>query len=396
MFTLLFIIISIIYIGLGLPDSLFGSAWPAIFPEMNLPIGYASFVTSLISLGTVISSLFAARLINKFGTNHVTAVSTITSTISLLGFSLSNSMWWFLLLALPLGAGAGAIDAALNNYVAVRYSSMHMSFLHCFYGIGVALSPFIMSFALSQNNDWRLGYRIAFCVMVVISLIAIFTLPLWKKAKKKEDPSLDFKPKTLSLLQMAKMPAVRTAWIVFFFTVALEFTCGIWGCTYLVTSEGLSESHAALVLTFYYVGMTAGRFVSGLISKKIYAEKIIYIGYCIVGACVLLIALPIPVMIKAVALFMIGFGNGPTFPNLTFITPINFGREVSQSIIGSQMATCNLGILVAPALFGFFAEQFSTAIFPYYIVVLYVVMLISTIIYSILTKRLREQRKNQL
>ena len=396
MFTLLFIIISIIYIGLGLPDSLFGSAWPAIFPEMNLPVGNASFVTSLISLGTVISSFFSARLINKFGTNYVTAVSTVTSTLALLGFSLSNSMWWFLLLALPLGAGAGAIDAALNNYVAVRYSSMHMSFLHCFYGIGVALSPFIMSFALSQNNDWRLGYRIAFYVMVVISLIAIFTLPLWKKAKKKEDPSLDFTPKTLSIIQMAKMPAVRTAWVVFFFTVALEFTCGIWGCTYLVSSEGLSESTAALVLTFYYVGMTAGRFVSGLISKKIYAEKIIYMGYTIVGISVLIIALPLPVMVKAVALFMIGFGNGPTFPNLTYITPINFGKEVSQSIIGSQMALCNTGILVAPALFGFFAENIGTGVFPYYIVVLYLIMLFSTITYSILTKRLREQRKNQL
>lgn len=393
MFTLLFVVILIIYIGLGLPDSLFGSAWPAIFPQMNLPEGNASIITSLISLGTVISSLFSAKLINKFGTNKVTAVSTCVSTVSLLGFSLSNSFWWFILLALPLGAGAGAIDAALNNFVAVRYSSTHMSFLHCFYGIGVALSPFIMSFALGQNNDWRLGYRIVVYVMTVISLVAIFTLPLWKKAKKQEDPSLDFTPKTLTLLQMAKMPAVRTAWAVFFFTVALEFTCGIWGCTYLTLSEGLSESKSAFVLTFYYVGMTLGRFVSGLVSKKLYAEKIIYIGYAIVGVAVITIALPVPVTFKAVAIFLIGFGNGPTFPNLTYITPINFGKEVSQSIIGSQMAMCNTGILVAPAIFGLMTEWLGTSIFPYYILVLYAVMLITTIIYSKLTKTLREQRK---
>lgn len=392
MFTLLFIIISIIYIGLGLPDSLFGSAWPAIFPEMSLPEGNAYYVTSLISLGTVISSFFSARLINKFGTNYVTIVSTCVSTIVLLGFSLSNSLWWFILLSLPLGAGAGAIDAALNNFVAVRYSSMHMSFLHCFYGIGVALSPFIMSFALSQNNDWRLGYRIVFYIMVAISLIAIFTLPLWKKAKKKESDDVNFTPKTLSILQMAKMPAVRTAWFVFFFTVALEFTCGIWGCTYLVSSEGLSESSAALTLTFYYVGMTAGRFVSGLIAKKIYPEKIVYMGYSIVGIAIIMMLLPLPVSAKAVALFMIGFGNGPSFPNLTFITPINFGKEVSQSIIGSQMAMCNTGILFAPAIFGMFVQGFGTGVFPYYITVLYVIMLISTIIYSHLTKKLRQAR----
>lgn len=394
MFTVLFMFISIIYIGLGLPDSLFGSAWPAIYPEMNLPVSSANFVTSLISLGTVIASFFSAKLINRFGTQYVTAVSTAVSTLSLLGFSLSGSIWWFVLFSLPLGMGAGAIDAALNNFVAVRYSSMHMSFLHCFYGIGVALSPFIMSFALAQNNDWRLGYRLVFYVMVFISLVATFSLPLWKKAQKKDIVS-EFTPKTLSLFQMAKMPAVRSAWVVFFFTVALEFTCGIWGCTYLVSSEGLSESTASLVLTFYYVGMTAGRFVSGLISKKIYAEKIIYMGYTLVGIAVITIALPIPVIIKAVALFAIGFGNGPTFPNLTYITPINFGKEQSQSIIGSQMGMCNLGILLAPPVFGFLAQSIGTSIFPYYVIVLYLIMLISTIVYSRLTKRLREQRNAQ-
>ena len=394
MFTVLFMIISIICIGLGLPDSLFGSAWPAIYPEMNLPVSSANFVTSLISLGTVIASFFSAKLINKFGTQYVTAVSTGVSTLALLGFSLSGSFWWFILFSLPLGMGAGAIDAALNNFVAVHYSSMHMSFFHCFYGIGVALSPFIMSFALAQNNDWRLGYRLVFCIMIAITLLATFTLPLWKKAQKKDIVS-EFTPKTLSLLQMAKMPAVRSAWFVFFFTVALEFTCGIWGCTYLVTAEGMSESSASLVLTFYYVGMTAGRFVSGLIAKKIYPEKIVYMGYSIVGVAVLLIALPLPVTVKAVSLFAIGFGNGPTFPNLTFITPINFGKESSQSIIGSQMGMCNLGIVLAPPVFGFLAQSIGTFVFPYYVIILYLIMLISTIIYSRLTKRLREQRNVQ-
>jgi fucose permease len=257
----LFLCISIIFIGLGLPDSILGSAWPAIYPELNLPVSNMNYITMLISLGTVLASLFSARLINTFGTDKVTVFSTLLTSLSLLGFSFSHSMWWFILLALPLGAGAGAIDAALNNFVAVHYNSTYMSFLHCFYGIGVAISPFIMSFALSFNNDWRLGYRIVFFIMAGISLLAVLSLPLWKRAKSGTKAESDFKPKTLSLFKMAKMRAVRVSWVLFFSSVALEFTCGIWGCTYLVSSEGMSEVSAAKFLTLYYVGMTAGRFV---------------------------------------------------------------------------------------------------------------------------------------
>lgn len=393
MFTL-FLVICISAIGLGLPDSLFGSAWPAIYPQFNIPVSNANIVTVLISSGTVIASFFSAKLINKFGTGLITAISTLMSTVCLLGFSLVNSFWWFLPLAFPLGAGAGAIDAALNNFTAVHYSSRHMSFFHCFYGVGVAVSPLAMSFALSQNNDWRLGYRIIFIAMAIVAIIAFVSLPLWKKVQKKDSEEQSFSPKTLSLLQMAKMPAVRTAWVVFFSSVALEFTCGVWGCTFLVSSEGMTEATAAKFLTLYYVGMTLGRFCSGLVSKKIYPEKIVYIGYAIVGIAIVTIALPIPAVYKGVALFFIGFGNGPTFPNLTYLTPINFGKDISQSIIGTQMAFCNLGILLMPPVYGFLAQSVGAGSFSYYIIILYFVMLLSTIIYSYLTKKLRRQRFN--
>ena len=263
MITILFIIISIIFVGLGLPDSLFGSAWPAIYKELQLPISYANFVTMLISSGTVLASFFSARIIQKLGTGITTALSTMLSTFAILGFSFSNSMIWFCLLALPLGIGAGAIDAALNNYVAVHYSAKYMSFLHSFYGLGVTLTPFLMSLALTQNNDWRLGYRIIFYVMAGITVISFIALPLWKKvsatpqAQEKEQPT-----KTLSFRQLIKMPAVRISWIVFFTSVALEFTCGIWGCTYLVESEGLTQALSAKIQTLYYLGITVGRFVS--------------------------------------------------------------------------------------------------------------------------------------
>ena len=393
MATFLFVIICMVFIGLGLPDSLFGAAWPAIYQEFNLPVSYANFVTILISFGTVLASFFSARLINKFGTGLITAVSTAMTALSLIGFAVSNSVWWFCPLALPLGAGAGAIDAALNNYVAVHYSSMLMSFMHCFYGVGVALSPFLMSLALGVNNDWRLGYRIIFYIQIGITAISFFALPLWKKTGQiKEEKEKEVSPITLTFKQMAKNPAVRTAWIVFFSSVGLEFICGIWGCSYLVGAEGFSESKAALIQTFYYVGMTSGRFFSGLISTKISPKKIIYFGYSIVAVAIVLLFLPLPTTAKGVALFMIGLGNGPTFPNLIHLTPVNFGKDLSQSIVSSQMTACNLGILIMPPIFGLFADKVSLTLFPLFIAVMFLIMLFSTLIYN----KLPKPKSNQL
>ena len=386
MATLLFIIISIIFIGLGLPDSLFGTAWPAIYEQYSLPVSYANFVTIIISLGTVLASFFSAKLINKFGTGLVSAVSTLVTAVMLLGFSFSNSMLWFCLLSLPLGAGAGAIDAALNNYVAVHYSAKRMNLVHCFYGVGVAFSPFIMSFALKENNNWQLGYQIIFFIIFAIALIAFFSLPLWNKVQKNSDQTENFSPITLTFKQMAKIPAIRVAWIMFFSTVALEFICGIWGCTYLVESEHLSESQAALIHTLYYVGITSGRIVSGFVSQKISPRKTINIGYSFVGVAILVLLLPLPPLVKGVALFLVGFGNGPTFPNLTHLTPVHFGKDISQSIISSQMTACNLGILLMPPVFGVFADKISVSLFPVFLLVTYLIMVCTTIIFNKLPK----------
>ena len=397
MTTFLFVVICIIFIGLGLPDSVLSSAWPAIYAELNLPFSYANFITVLVSLGTVLSSLFATRLINKFKVGKVTFVSTLLSALCLFAFSFSNSMVFFCLLSIPLGLGAGAIDSALNNYVASNYSSLHMSLLHCFYGVGISISPFLMSFALGEDNNWRKGYLLIFIVMMAITLISFISLPLWKKVKSKR-PEKEKPQKTLSLKQMLQMPAVRSAIIMFFCSVGLEFTCGIWACTYLVGVQNFSEALASRYLTFYYAGITIGRFVSGFVSKKISEEKIVYSGYSIVFIALILLFVPLPPVFKAISLFLIGFGNGPTFPNFTYLTPINFGSEVSQSIIGLQMAFCNLGILIMPPVFGFLAQGLSLNIFPIFLGVLYVAMVVSTIVYNkqtCLLRKNRELNKNQ-
>lgn len=399
MATLLFIVISFVFVGLGLPDSLFGAAWPDIYSDLNLPISYANYVTTLISVGTVLSSLFASQLVAKLGTGKVAALSTLLTTIMLLIFSLGDNIIFFCLLSIPLGLGAGAIDAALNNYVALNYSSTHMSFMHCFYGVGVSASPLLMALALAKTDSWQGGYHIVATIMATITLVGFLALPLWKKVKnktqEKQEKQVEQKPK--SVFTLAKMPAVRVAWVVFFFTVALEFTCGIWGCTYLVQVEKMSESLAAATLTFYYIGITSGRAVSGVISKWINPQKIIFLGYGVVGLALVILFLPIPATFKGVALFMIGFGNGPTFPNLTFLTPRYFGQDMSASVIATQTACCNIGILLMPPVFGFLAEWLGVEIFPICLAVLYAIMVISTIIYAKRTRDLitnKEKSKN--
>jgi MFS family permease len=216
MATILFLLIALIYIGLGLPDSLLGAAWPAIYVDLNLPISYANFLTILISLGTVVASFFSAKIINKFGTGLVTAISTLLTAIGLIGFSLSNSMLFFCLFSLPLGVGAGAIDAAINNYVAVNYNSLCVNLVHCFYGLGVAHSSFIMGVALSFDNNWELGYRLVFFIQIVICTFAFIAIPLWNKVNKSKEKSAEFTPITLTYKQMAKNPAIKTSWFLVF------------------------------------------------------------------------------------------------------------------------------------------------------------------------------------
>lgn len=387
MTTILLIIIYAVFIGLGLPDSVLGTAWPAIYVDLNLPVGNASILTMLMSVCTAIASYFSTRLINKFGTGFITTISTLLTALSLLGFSLSHSMLVFCLMGVPLGLGAGAIDSALNNYVATHYKSTHMNFLHAFYGVGVMASPFILSLTLNGAGGWRAGYRMVFIIQIIIFILSLVAMPLWKKAKEKEVKTEDFKPLTLTLKQMLKMPAVRVAWVVFFATCALEFTCGVWGATFMVSSLKLTESSAAFYLTLYYAGITLSRFISGLLSTKVSAKTIVFIGSGIVAVGIIFLLLPIPPKIKGVGLFLIGFGNGPTFPNLTYLTPKFFGKDISQSIVGTIMVMCNLGICIMPPIFGVIAQYLSVSLFPYFIGFWFLVMLIFEIIYVKMPKQ---------
>ncbi len=375
MTTILLIIIYIAFIGLGVPDSLIGSAWPAIHTELDIPVEAVSVITLLISGCTVLSSMFSAKILNKFGTAKVTAFSTAMTAAALLGYSFVPSFWFMIPLAVVLGFGAGAIDSGLNNYVALHCKASHMNFLHCFYGVGVSLSPYLMSRALS-NIGWRGGYRYAFYIQAAIAIMLILSIPLWKKSSSAEQAEEE-KSINLSVLQMANMSQVRLVWLIMLVTNAIEYACGVWGSTYLVEEKGFGTKYGALALTIYYVGMSIGRFASGLLADKISTWKRIGIGTAILAPAVIVMLLPLSGVFTVIGLFLIGLGNGAIYPNMIHLTPHNFGKEMSQSIMGSQIAFAYIGVMLAPPMVGLVSGIFGIKIYPVLLAVLYVTMVIA-------------------
>lgn len=379
MAIVLMLIIYIAFIGLGIPDSLFGTAWPAIYSEFELPILFGSFVTMIISCGTVISSIVSAKVIARLGTNKVSAYSTLLTAAALLGFSFAPNLWTMCFLAIILGIGAGAIDVALNNYVALHYSATHMSFLHCFYGIGVSVSPYIVSLVINGKYGWRGGYRSAFVVQLAITFLLFISLPLWKKVHGIEKKVEESKSGRLSFKSILKIPGVKMMCGLFILSCGIEYTCGGWGSTFLVEYRKLPMGKAAQVIMLYYVGMTLGRFLSGLLARKLHSWKIIKLGQIVLGIALLLLIIPGNECFCGVGMFLIGLGNGPLFPNFNYLTPENFGRDISQSVMGVQMAFSYIGIMLVPAFCGLLGQMCGMIIFPFYLIVLYVGLVLITI-----------------
>ena len=370
MATVLLIIIYLAFISLGLPDSLFGTAWPAIYPEWSLPFSMGSIITVIMTCGTITSSLFSSRVIAKYGTGKVTAFSTAMTAAALLGFSLSGSFLPLCFLAIPLGLGAGAIDSGLNNYVALHYTSSQMSLLHCFYGIGITISPYLMSRLLATSAGWRGGYRSAFFIQVGIALVLFLTLPLWKKVGGKEVQE-ETPVKVLSIRELSKIPGVKNMWILFLTSCGIENATNTWGSTFLVEFKGMAADVAAGTMISYFAGFTTGRLLSGILATRLSCWKIIRMGMVVMSVAMVLLLLPLSGMTVVIALFLLGMGNSPLFPNFTYLTPQNFGADVSQSVIGAQMAASNTGFLVAPLLCGLLGQIFGMGVFPVYLALLF-------------------------
>ena len=376
MSVVLLVVIYVAFVGLGIPDSLFGAAWPAMYPDLDVPVSWGSAVTMVTCCGTIVSSLSSAALINCFGTGRVTAVSTALTAAALLGFAVAPSFLWLCLLAVPLGLGAGAIDTALNNYVALHYHATHMNFLHCAYGVGITVSPFLMSLALS-GGTWRDGYLEAAVVQAAIVAATVAILPLWSRVghesagEKDDDPA----PRAASPLALVRRRDIRLACLVFMASVAIEGICNTWCASYLVSARGMAAGAAAGMVTVYYVGVTAGRFLSGVLANRLSSKQLVGLGQAITFVAVLVLLAPLPLSAAPVGLFLVGFGNSPLYPNMLHLTPRLFGRDLSQAVIGVQMAASYVGSLTLPPLFGLVAEQVGFWLFPVALLALSVVVL---------------------
>lgn len=376
MYSLLLAIIYLAFISLGLPDSLLGADWPVMQGELGVPLSYAGIISMIISAGTIVSSLASDYLIKKLNTGLVTALSVACTAVALFGFSVSETFWLICIFAVPYGLGAGAVDAALNNYVALHYTSRHMSWLHAFWGVGVSLSPYIMSFCLTNKLGWNMGYRSISVIQIVLAVIIFASLPLWKNRNTGGDVKSE---KTVSIGQAIKIKGVRFCLISFFGFCALEATAGLWSSSYMVGARGVDAETAALFAALFYLGETIGRFLNGFVADKFGDKRMIKMGIRIMLVGILMIILPIKTnYIALIGLLVIGLGAAPVYPCIIHSTPINFGEQNSQALVGIQMASAYCGTTLAPPVFGWLAENISISLYPFYLGVFAILMLVTT------------------
>ncbi len=372
MASLLLGIIYLAFISLGLPDSLLGSAWPAMRLELGAPISYAGIISMIIAGGTIVSSLLSNRVLRRLGTGPVTAISVGMTAAALFGFSISGEFFQLCLWAVPYGLGAGAVDAALNNYVALHYSSRHMSWLHAFWAVGVTISPYIMSACLSQNLGWQKGYRSVSLIQIVLTSLLVLSLPLWKKKGNSEEEQA---VGDVTLSQAVRIPGVPFVLLAFFSFCALEHTAGLWASSYLVGVRGVSPETAAQVTALFYLGEMVGRFLNGFVADRFGDRKMIRVGIFVMLLGAVLVMLPVDFLALA-GLLVIGLGAAPVYPCIIHSTPVSFGKENSQALVGIQMASAYCGSTFMPPLFGLLAQYAGIGLYPFYLLLFAALMLL--------------------
>lgn len=376
MFQLLLAIIYLAFISLGLPDALLGSAWPTMYKEFSVPVSYSGGIFMIIAVGTIISSLQSDRLTKKFGTGKVTVASVLMTAVALFGFSISHSYALLCLWAIPYGLGAGSVDASLNNYVALHYASRHMSWLHCMWGIGASLGPYIMGNTLINGQSWNLGYRYIAIVQIVLTAVLLLSLPLWNRKSNTSCGNETVQEKSLSLRQVFSIPGAKEIMITFFCYCALEQTTNLWASSYLVLYQGLSPEAAASLASLFFIGITVGRFLSGFLTFKLSDTQMIRLGQGFIAAGIFSLFLPLGKITSLLGLILIGLGCAPIYPSIIHSTPANFGKERSQAVIGVQMASAYVGTCLMPPIFGFIANHISVSLFPVYMLAILVLMVI--------------------
>ncbi|MGO1408736.1 MAG: MFS transporter [Brachybacterium sp.] len=390
MYSFLLAIIYVAFVSLGLPDSLVGSGWPVMHQDLGVPVAFAGILTMIIALGTIVSSLASERITLRFGAGAVTAVSVGMTAAALVGFSVSDQFWMLCLWAIPYGIGAGAVDAALNNYVALHYAARHMNWLHSFWGVGASISPFVMGYAISSGQGWSVAYLVIGLVQAVLTLALLASIPLWGKVDDArtrtstiethdltEDAPAQKGGAPVPLGTALRVPGVVLILLAFFAYCALESTALVWSATYLVAERGALPAAAAMLGALFVLGLTAGRFLAGFFADRVGDRALIRGGFLAIGVGSLFLLLPLPTdVVGFVGLVIVGLGCAPIYPAIIHSTPGNFGRRNSQAIIGIQMAAAYVGSTLAPPLFGVLSTWTGMWIFPVFIGVLVVLGLV--------------------
>lgn len=378
MFSLLLALIYVSFISLGLPDSLLGSAWPQMQESLGVSLSLGGVISFLITASTILSSLMSHRAIQRFGTGGVTMCSVAMTAIALFGFSLSDSFFALCLWAIPYGLGAGSVDAALNNFVALHCKAKHMSWLHCFWGIGATGGPYIMGLCLSRGMGWQAGYRTISFLQMALTLILLLSLPLWKKQELPLSGGETVRPQTPQWGKLLKRPGVKAALTAFFFYSALELTTGLWGSSYMVAVRGISAETAAKWISLFYLGITAGRFFSGFLTLRFSDDTMVRLGEGTAIVGIVLMLLPLHNLFLCLGLILTGLGCAPIYPSLLHATPQRFGKSLSQSLMGTQMAISYLGSTTMPPVSGFLSEKISMGLYPVLLLVFALCMTILT------------------
>jgi len=378
MVALLLALIYMAFIGLGLPDSLLGSAWPVMHVYLGTDISFAGFVSMIVAGGTIISSLLSDRITRRLGAGITTALGLLVAAIAMFGFSTSSTFWMLCLWAIPYGLAAGTIDAALNNYVALHYSSRHMSWLHSFWGVGAVISPYIMGYSLTRGLGWETGYFSVSMIQVAMAVIMFASLPLWRK-NKGGVPTIEERGRALSLPEILRIRGVKLVLPAFFAYCAAEMTTMIWAVSYLVSHRGISEEIAAQYGALFFWGMMVGRFLGGFIADKVGDRKMIRGSITIMLTGIIMILLPVEMnQLSLIGLVVLGLGCATVYPSIIHSTPFNFGEENSRAIIGVQMAGAYTGSTLIPPLFGLISRVTGLGFYPFFILIFALLLLLMT------------------
>ncbi len=382
MIHLLLAIIYLAFISLGLPDGLLGAAWPSMYPQFAVPVSYAGAVSMVIALGTIVSSLMSDRITYRFGAGKVTAFSVAMTAAALFGFSTCDRYWMLILWAIPYGLGAGGVDASLNNYVALHYSSRHMSWLHCMWGVGASVGPYIMGWVLSGGQHWSGGYRIVGVLQVALTVVLFLTLGLWKDRRTELENA-----EPVPLTKVVQIPGAKEILVTFFCYCALEQTAALWASSYLALTKGVPAETAAFFASMFFLGITAGRALNGFLTIKFDDKTLIRMGQVVIGLGVAAMLLPLGRNAALAGLILVGLGCAPIYPCIIHSTPEHFGPEKSQALIGVQMASAYMGTLLMPPLFGLIANHVGAWVMPWYLLGILVLM---ALMHERMLRRVRE------